>query len=112
MSADYIDRLVTVAADHWLIHPALILEHGRACREAAWSRFAIVRVLVAQGWTNREIAEALGRVRGRDAHGPTGPRTAVRGGPDHTQWVRQVLKRRYENEEVQLLEAILREVPA
>lgn len=102
--ADYIQRLVTVAADHWLIHPSLILEHGRACQEAAWSRFAIARVLVARGWTKREIAEALGR-EGTYVNESRQHR-------DRTQWVRQVLKRQYENEEVQLLEAILREVPA
>lgn len=104
MTADYIERLVGVAADHWLIHPSLILEHGRACREAAWSRFAIVRVLIAQGWSRREIAEALGR-EGTYVNESRKHR-------DRTQWVRQVLKPQYENEEVRLLEAILREVPA
>lgn len=104
MSADYIERLVEVAADHWLIHPALILGHGRACREAAWSRFAIVRVLVAQGWTKREIAEALGR-EGSYVN-------QARQHRDRTQWVRQVLNPKYENDEVRLLEMILREVPA
>lgn len=94
-SPEYVDRLVAVAADHWLIHPATVLAQGRASQACVCSRWAIVRVLSEQGWPRSAIASAIGRV-----------------GADATNYVRHALrKEHYDDEEVEVLAAILREVP-
>lgn len=88
----YVARLVQTAADHWRVHPDAICEGGRAM-PLVYARWAIMRVLHERGWSSGRIGLALGRI---------GVGSTVR----HAR-----LKSHFQDEEVEILAAVLREVP-